>query len=59
MTCILLLIYPSGLHRMRLEFVLPTLNLRLDYYSLLNLCLYYYSSLLRHYYSWPLSFCSR
>jgi hypothetical protein len=44
---------------MRLEFVLPTLNLRLDYYSLLNLCLYYYSSLLRHYYSWPLSFCSR
>jgi len=31
---------PGTWHRMRLEFVLPTLNLSLDYYSLLNLYRY-------------------
>ena len=40
-------------HRMCFEFVLPTLNLRLDYYSLLNLCRYYsLLNLYRYYYSY-------
>ena len=34
---------PGTWDRMRLEFVLPTLNLSLDYYSLLDLYRYYYT----------------